>query len=71
MDDIEWHEFPEGEEPEILTGTSGLCIEGRHTECPGHAQLEEQSGQTILEEHGGQTIFCICPCHRVPAEAVS
>jgi hypothetical protein len=57
---MEWHEFPEGEEPEVPTGISILCDEGRHTECPGHA---------TSEEHGGETVFCLCPCHQVPHEA--
>lgn len=56
---MEWHEFPEGEQPRVLTGVSGFCDEGKHTECPGHAKSDE---------HGGQTVFCICPCHQVPSE---
>jgi len=56
---MEWHRFPEGEEPRVLTGISGFCSEGKHAECPGHAKSEE---------HGGQTVFCICPCHQVPSE---
>lgn len=54
---MEWHEFPEGEEPVILTGVSNFCSEGKHAECPG------------LAKHGGETIFCICNCHEVPHEA--
>jgi hypothetical protein len=57
---MEWQEFPEGDEPEILTGVSEPCDAGNHAECPGHAPSDE---------HGGQTVFCICPCHQVPAEA--
>ena len=59
-DDLEWVEFPEGEEPEILTGISGPCNEGKHEECPGFAPSEE---------HGGQTVFCVCQCHKVPHPA--
>jgi len=57
---MEWHEFPEGEEPEVLTGVSGFCDQGEHAECPGHAPSEE---------HGGETVFCVCPCHQVPFKA--
>jgi hypothetical protein len=57
---MERHEFPEGEEPEVLTGISILSDEGRHAECPGHAKSEE---------HGSETVFCVCPCHQVPHEA--
>lgn len=57
MADLEWHEFPEGEEPEVLTGISTFCDEGKHAECPGHG------------EHEGELVFCICWCHRVPGEA--
>jgi DNA-directed RNA polymerase subunit RPC12/RpoP len=56
---MKWDEFPEGEEPEILTGISEPCNEGKHGECPGHAESEE---------HGGQTVFCVCDCHRVREE---
>jgi len=38
----------------VLTGVSLLCDEGRHAECPGHAQSTE---------HGRETVFCVCPCH--------
>jgi len=57
---VEWHRFSEGEEPSVLTGVSLLCDEGRHAECPGHVPSDE---------HGGETVFCVCPCHQVPAEA--
>lgn len=53
---MEWHEFPEGEEPEVLTSISSFCNEGKHDQCRGHSEAEE---------HGGQIVFCICPCHEV------
>src|SRR5215471_6085547 len=56
----EWHNFPEGEEPEVLTGVSVFCDEGKHEACPGHA---------ISEQHESEPVFCICPCHQVPQEA--
>jgi hypothetical protein len=55
---VEWHDLPGGER--ILTGISTFCNEGNHGECPG-------SG--ISEEYDGKTVFCICPCHELPAEA--
>ena len=36
-DDLEWHEFPKGEEPRVLTGFSSVCKEG-HDQCPGHGE---------------------------------
>jgi hypothetical protein len=56
----EWHEFPEGEEPQVLTAVLKFCSEGKHGDCPGHASSEED---------GGGTVFCVCPCHQVPHEA--
>jgi hypothetical protein len=53
-DDLEWHEFPEGEEPRVLTGFSTVCGCGKHDEYPGHG------------EYDSQQIFCLCPCHQVP-----
>jgi hypothetical protein len=29
LDDLEWHEFPEGDEPTVLTAISGFCNEAR------------------------------------------
>jgi hypothetical protein len=57
---MEWQEFSEEEEPEVLTGISILCDEGRHLECPGHAKSEE---------HGDDTVVCLCSCHRMAGEA--
>ena len=54
IDDLDWHEFPEGQEAKILTGISEFCNDGKHEQCTGHGS------------HEGQTIFCICPCHGVP-----
>jgi hypothetical protein len=58
MRSVEWHELPDGER--ILTGVSKFCDEGNHGECPGHG---------ISEAYVGQKVFCICPCHELPAEA--
>jgi hypothetical protein len=55
LDDLEWHEFAEGDEPTVLTTISGFCKEGKHAECPGWS-----------EDDGGEIIFCVCPCHQVP-----
>ena len=52
---MEWREFPEGEEPVVLTAISSLCNDGKHDQCPGHAESEE---------HGGEIVFCVCSCHR-------
>jgi hypothetical protein len=57
LDSLEWYEFPNGDGPEVLTGFSTTCKEGKHKDCPGHG------------EHEGQTMFCVCPCHKVPAAA--
>jgi hypothetical protein len=57
---MDWHEFPEGEEPRVLTGISSLFDEGKHAECP----VTQKS-----ERHGGQTVFCDCRRHKVPSEA--
>ena len=38
---MDWREFPEGDEPEVLTEISILCDEGKRAECPGHAKSEE------------------------------
>ncbi len=57
---MEWHEFPEGEELEVLTTVLNFCAEGNHDRCPGF---------TESEEHGGEPVFCVCPCHQVPAHA--
>jgi hypothetical protein len=53
-DDLEWerHKFPEGDEPTVLTTTSGFCEKGKRAECPGWS-----------EDHRGQPVFCVCPCH--------
>jgi hypothetical protein len=56
-DDLDWHTFPEGEEPKVITGISTVRNAGKHDECPGHG------------EHEGQVIFCRCACHEVPHEA--
>jgi hypothetical protein len=56
-DDLDWHEFPEGAQPRVLTGFSSVCKDGQHEECPGHGEYE------------GQKIFCRCPCHQVPKRA--
>lgn len=50
---MERHEFPEGEEPEILTGISGACDMGHHEQCPG------------IGERDGEPMFCVCECHKV------
>ena len=61
MEAGEWlYRFTEGEEPSVLTGVSSVCHDGKHADCPGYADSQE---------HVGQTVFCICPCHEVPAEA--
>ncbi len=57
QDELEWHEFPEGEGPVVLTGLSTVCTDGKHEECPGHG------------EHEGQVIFCVCTCHQLPHKA--
>ena len=44
----------------MLTGISSLCNDVKLDQCP--LNLES-------EEHGGETVFCVCPCHQVPAEA--
>jgi hypothetical protein len=54
---LEWHEFPDNAGPEVLTGISIACRDGNHEDCPGHG------------EHEGQAIFCVCPCHKLPAAA--
>jgi hypothetical protein len=56
-DDLDWHEFPEGEGPRVMTGISTACNEEKHEECPGHG------------EHEGQQIFCVCSCHKVESAA--
>jgi hypothetical protein len=56
---MERHEFPEGEEPEVLTAILNECEQGKHDECPGYAQSDA---------HGGETVFCVCQCHRVQPE---
>ena len=35
---MEWHRFPEGEEPRVLTGVSSYCDQGKHAEGPSHAK---------------------------------
>ena len=56
---VDWHEFPEGEEPELLTGISIFCQVDKHEECPGPYRVPE---------HGDETVFCVCSCHRVSSE---
>lgn len=56
---MEWHEFPEGDEPEVLTGISSFCEEDKHEDCPSLYQVAE---------HGDETVFCVCSCHRVSPE---
>jgi hypothetical protein len=55
--DMERHEFPEGEEPDVLMGISPECEAGRHAECTGIGEIEEEP------------FFCASQCHEVPREA--
>jgi hypothetical protein len=55
--ELEWHGFDEDDGPEVLTGISEACSGDRHDECPG------------VGEHERQRIFCVCACHRLPANA--
>lgn len=57
---MEWHKFPEGEEPTVLTSISEYCNAGEHDKCPGIG---------FSAEHGGQPIFCVCDCHKKPVQA--
>jgi hypothetical protein len=55
---MDWDEYPEGEDPEALTGISGMCSEGNHLSCGGIVALEGREGEV------GR---CVCPCHGGPA----
>jgi hypothetical protein len=50
---LNFHEFPEGEEPEIQTGISPECQQNNCMECKG------------VGEYEGKTIFCVHDCHKV------
>jgi hypothetical protein len=55
---VEWHEFPEGDELEILTGISEPCNEGKHGECPGPRAFRRARRR--------DDILRVCDCHKVP-----
>ena len=54
---VEFHEFPEGGEPEVLTTISTECSGGQHDSCPGILSLPGYKDELV---------FCICACHKVP-----
>ena len=54
---VEWHYFPEGEGPVVLTGKSVVCQQGDHQACQG------------IGKHDGSFVFCVCPCHLKPGNA--
>ena len=53
---MDWHEFSEGEEPEVLTTVSEECAAGRHDDC---------SGILSSEKHENRLVLCVCWCHKV------
>jgi len=56
--EVERHLLPDGST--IVTGITSLCQQELHAACPG---------REWSEEYGGETVFCICPCHALPAES--
>jgi hypothetical protein len=55
---MDWHDFPPGDEPEVLTGISPECHRGECGKCAGFRRDEP-------------LMFCVHECHRVdPAELV-
>ena len=52
---LDWHDFREGDETDLLIGICGPCNQGKHDDCPSH------------DEYEGNLIFYICPCHKVSA----
>ena len=71
-DEMEWHHFPPGLEPKVLTADLCLAYEvrcwarGGDEICPGHRKYDPavMTGGDI-----GHTVLCICACHKKPKEA--
>jgi hypothetical protein len=54
---MEWSNF--SDDPDALTGISGMCAEGKHEACGGIVAIEGQEGEVGV---------CVCPCHPAPGE---
>jgi hypothetical protein len=54
---MEWHTFPEGEEPEVFTSVSQECQAGECARCPG---------VFFTDQAGDKPVFCVHWCHREP-----
>ena len=59
-DELDWHEFPEGDEPEILTAISPQCKRQTTTTAPASAHPKST---------GNEFVFRICACHKVSDDA--
>jgi len=72
---MQYHHFPPGEEPEVLTCMSPRCTEGKHAECSGILSVRElramgaklTNAERIISE--GEIVFCVCPCHQKPGRS--
>jgi hypothetical protein len=54
---MEYHRFPEGEEPEVFTSISQECLNNDCGHCPGIFHVPEKDEEPV---------FCIHECHRKP-----
>jgi|SRR5215831_16537546 len=55
IDDFDWDDFPEDEQPRVFTAVSSVCRDGKNDDCPGHGENE------------GHAIFWVRPCDKLPA----